>query len=471
MSQIWTAIIASMILTACSSGFQGSDTTTAGSTDTSSTSGSTDSGSNGNATPTPTATPVSGGSTKGVVAVSANRFLNSTGVNTHNDQGYSYNNYIAPLQYLGIRNVRDGIRNVNGLMAMNKQAGVKFAIGAYGDLTTLISTGKTLAAANALLAFEGPNEPNNFTFSYGGATGGGSGSWVPVANYQRDMYAAVKADATLAKYPVFGVSEEGAETSNLGLQFTVVPTGAGTLVPDGTKYSDYVNIHNYVSSNQNKWVDNMAWNAASPTLNAQWDGLYTEVGVTWSKHYQGYTNAQLLTVPRVTTETGWDNNSNQGGDVGQAVVLSNTFLSQFKQGWAYTFIYELVDGEGSDGTQGLYTSKYQPKTVATYIHNLTTILADTADIASPGKVDYSIANQPATVHDLLLQKNDGTFELVVWDERSDATVDSVTVNLGATYSSVKVYDIASGTTATKTLSSVNAVPLSLNNHAMILELK
>ena len=36
---------------------------------------------------------------------------------------------------------------------------------------------------------------------------------------------------------------------------------------------------------------------------------------------------------------------------------------------------------------------------------------------TPGWVNYSIPNQPATVHDLLLQKSDGTFELVLWGER------------------------------------------------------
>ena len=28
-----------------------------------------------------------------------------------------------------------------------------------------------------------------------------------------------------------------------------------------------------------------------------------------------------------------------------------------------------------------------------------------------------VANQPSTVHDLLLQKNDGTFDLVIWGEK------------------------------------------------------
>jgi hypothetical protein len=74
------------------------------------------------------------------------------------------------------------------------------------------------------------------------------------------------------------------------------------------------------------------------------------------------------------------------------------------------------------------------------------------------------------VHDLLLQKNNGTFELVVWDERSTATTDSVTVNLGASYPTVNVYDITIGSTPNQTLSNASSVPLTLNNHAVIIEL-
>lgn len=435
-----------------------------GTADSTATSGGLNSGAAGGSGSTPTVDQT------GVLAVSANTFLNSTGVNIHASQGYNYNNYIAPLQYMGIRNIRDGDGNISALLALNKQTGVKVCLLSEGDLNPTISAGQTLAASNALLAFEGPNEPNNFTITYNGQTGGGSGSWVPVADYQQTLYSTVKGTSAVSNYPVFGVSEEGAETTNLGLQFTTVPTGVGTLVAAGTQYSDYVNVHNYVCSNENSWVDNMAWNAASPTLNAQWDGLYGEVGLTWDKHYQGYTNTQLLTVPRVTTETGWDSTANPGGQVGQGVVLTNTYLSQFKEGWSYTFIYELIDGEGSTGDQGLYTSSYSPKLVATYIHNLTTILADTASVTNPNYLNYTIANEPATVHDLLLQKSTGNFELVVWDERSNSTVDNVTVSLGQTYPTVNVYDITLGTTPTQTLTNVSSVSLTLNNHALIVEI-
>jgi hypothetical protein len=129
---------------------------------------------------------------------------------------------------------------------------------------------------DALLAIEGPNEPNNWPITYYGQKGGGKSSWIPVAQFQKDLYSAVKRDLILKDYPVFHVSEGGAESENVGLQFLTIPKGAGTLFPDGTKYADYANVHNYVSGTAGGYEDNQAWKAADPTLNSHWDGLYVE---------------------------------------------------------------------------------------------------------------------------------------------------------------------------------------------------
>ena len=72
----------------------------------------------------------------------------------------------------------------------------------------LVETGKVLAEAGALLAFEGNNEPNNWGVTYQGEKGGGrEPSWMAVAELQRDLYHAVKSDPVLGKYPVWSISE------------------------------------------------------------------------------------------------------------------------------------------------------------------------------------------------------------------------------------------------------------------------
>ena len=405
----------------------------------------------------------------GVPGVSADAFLSSLGVNTHVDQGVSGGSYIAPLRYLGVRNIRDLPRHWQQYQLINRQTGVRLDLVGEGDLDGTISIGKALAASGALMAFEGPNEPNNFPITYNGQSGGGKGSWAPIAQFQEALYRAVKSSPDLQNYPVFAVSEAGAEIDNVGLQFLTIPTGTQTTFPDGTQYADYANAHNYVSSTRKIYVDNQAWNAADPTLNGIWDGLFGEYGVTWRHHFRGYSNEDLLTLPRVTTETGWDSVSDIGGERTQAVVLINVYLAQFKRGWRHTFIYQLRDGEGGTGNQGLFNSNSTPKLAATYIHNLTTILADTVPVASPDSLNYSVIDEPATAHDLLIQKSNGIFELVVWGEKVRG-IDNVRVNLGRTFAAVNLYDVTIGTTPTQTFSNVDSVSLNLSDHAVIIEI-
>ena len=71
-------------------------------------------------------------------------------------------------------------------------------------------------------------------------------SWLAVAKLQRELYTRVKGDPVLRKYPFWSISENGAEVDNVGLQFLTIPDGAGTLLPAGTRFADYANVHNYI---------------------------------------------------------------------------------------------------------------------------------------------------------------------------------------------------------------------------------
>ena len=171
----------------------------------------------------------------------------------------------------------------------------------------------------------------------------------------------------------------------------------------------------------------------------------------------------------MTTETGWDSVANPGGETVQGKVLVNTYLAQFARGWRYTFIYELGDGEGGGGNQGLFHADWSPKLAAVYIHNLTSILADTGTPTSAGVLNYAIANQPATVHDLLMRKSNGAFDLVVWGEQVHGS-NGVVVNLGGPHAAVNVYDVTNGTAPVRTFANVSSVPLTLSDHAMVIEI-
>jgi hypothetical protein len=122
---------------------------------------------------------------------------------------------------------------------------------------------------------------------------------------------------------------------------------------------------------------------------------------------------------------------------------------------------------------GFYKPDYTPRKAAHYLHNLTMMLADPRFTKHPdedaGKLAYAIPNPPATVHDLLLQKSDGTFVLVVWNERVTGS-DRVAVQLGRPYPSVRIYDPTLGAAPVQTVNNTASLPLTLSDHPLVIEL-
>lgn len=412
-------------------------------------------------------------------AASAEDFLDSIGVNSAvARRGERLTNTVNAARYLGLRWIRAGYESeipIADLVALHRQTGVRFSYGLMSggtNLDRLLSGARQLAAAGALLALEGNNEPNNWGVTWEGERGGRDGTWLPVAKLQRDLYRAVKSDPVLKAFPVWSLSENGAQSDNVGLQFLTIPPGAGTSMPEGTRYADFANCHNYVT--HPGWPglhDNQAWVAADPSAGCRVDGLYGNYGSTWRRHFAGYPESALRTLPRVTTETGVTIEGPITEEI-QARLYLAVYLDQFKRGWKHTAIYLLRDrtDEGGNQTFGFLRPDYTPRLAADYLHNLTTILADKPSPARPGELAYSIANPPVTVHDLLLQKADGHFALVVWDERFTGGADRITVEFGAAAASMALFDPTTGTAPVQVLRNVSSVGLSLSNHPVVLEL-
>ena len=123
-------------------------------------------------TPTPSPSPTPGG----IAPIRASDFLNSLGVDTHIIQGVdSSAQVIAGLQYTGIRNIRDDATHDPAMFA--NLCNVHAATGAMvdelpivdsesNDIQDSLAEYESLATCGAMLAAEGPNEPNNFNFSY-----------------------------------------------------------------------------------------------------------------------------------------------------------------------------------------------------------------------------------------------------------------------------------------------------------------
>jgi hypothetical protein len=242
-------------------------------------------------------------------------------------------------------------------------------------------------------------------------------------------------------------------------------------MPDETVFADAANVHNYIYHPGSPGLsDNKTWNAADPTSACKVDGLYGNYGRTWARHFPGYSEDELIRLPRVTTETGCTIDGQVTEEI-QALNLLSMYLDQFKRGWSHTSVYLLRDrtDEGGNQSFGFFKADYTPRKAAVYLHNIMTILADQGTVSQPGHLNYSFSEQPATVHDLLLQKSDGQFELIVWGEQLTgcATIDVV---LGEKRKTVRVYDPTKGTTPTQTLGDVDSIQVSICDHPLVIEI-
>ena len=417
-------------------------------------------------------------------AVSVNDFLNSLGaVSSVSRRGETIEGTIECVRYTGLRWLRGGFEDnapIEDFIRFHRETGALMCYGLLSgksDLNRLLNDARQLAGVGALLSIEGLNEPNNWGITYQGEKGGGKNSWMAVARLQSDLYNAVKSDPVLKNYPVWMPSETGAQTDNAGMQFLTIPEGANTLMPAGTKYADYACCHNYI--NHPSWHglhDNQTWLSSSTGKDCPVDGLYGNYGLTWLKKFPGYSEKELETLPRVTTETGYAISEKEGvTEEIQARLYLNLYLSQFKRGWKHTAIYLLKGRADEPEHEGyaFYTLDYKPKQAAHYMHNFTSILADEKSMKSPaGQLGYVIPDQPVTTHDLLLQKSNGRFMLVIWGERfGSGGSDRITVKFGKKTKQIDVYDPTTGTTSLSKHQKIDSIDLEVSDHPVILEIQ
>ena len=443
-------------------------------------------------------------------AVPANKFLSSIGVNTSINRRFEYlSNTQECMEYIGARWIRASIvanphgateipetstpgtaNSIADYKHLYENAGIRFSfgLGAGGRDTNIpvyISSVKRLIEAtdpNIIIALEGNNEPNHsawyivFEDEIGGGSGSGKTNWKPVARMQKKFYEDVKADPVLKNYPVWDLSYGGAGQDNVGLQYLKVPDNEPNVPAEfhGVTFADVANLHNYFDhpsfpAPQN----NQTWRAAEPSSNVPpgVDVLYRHYGKTWAGGYLGYADEELVKLPRVTTETGMTIRDNITEEL-QGLMYLSLYLSQYKRGFEHTAMYILRDRVDESGNQsfGFYNGNYKPRLSAQYLHNMTTILADKKDIATPGQLTYSITGRTVNIHDLLLQKEDGTFELVVWSERFRGGSDKITVGFDKKYDEIWVYDPTKGKNPVKILKNVDSFELEMTNHPYIIEI-
>jgi len=94
------------------------------------------------------------------------------------------------------------------------------------------------------------------------------------------------------------------------------------------------------------------------------------------------------------------------------------FAEYFRRGFKRTYKYELVsEGQsGSEGVFGLLRNNLTEKPAFRVVKNLISILSDKGPDFTPGSLNYVLEWSVENVRQILFQKRDGDFYLMVWLE-------------------------------------------------------
>jgi outer membrane biosynthesis protein TonB len=394
-------------------------------------------------------------------AKEADGVVESIGVNTH--LGYNdtiYNNFPMVrqrLQELGIRYIREGVslnrpdvysrlRTLAGdgihldVIAGDPQQ--RWEIGTIDQQLNMIE--KELSSS--VVSIEGPNEYDIQ----------GDSNWLPViTDYTKRLWEGVKAHPKLANLPVVGPS--------------ITRRNNMEAMGDLTPWTDYGNTHTYLSG-------------AAPETSSIWSG---ELGA--AAKASGSEPVQV-------TETGYHNaiNSSTSGhqpasEKAAGIYMPRLFLENFNRGTTMrSFSYELLDERNDtaksdiEANFGLLRNDFSKKPAAVAIERLIGLLSDKGPKFTPGSLSYSVEGAPSTAQQMLLQKRDGSFYLVLWNRVSawsqanrtdlDPADVPVTVKFGQSIASAETFEPNVSAGAVSSATNPTSLKVNLSERVSVIKL-
>jgi hypothetical protein len=317
-------------------------------------------------------------------AQQADSFVDSIGVNVHLTFAGNYQQYASVenlLQQLGVRHIRDGVPTTAASQAEVLRLAQSFGVTSdliiprpsSQSMSTII--GELDAVAPAMISIEGTNEPDNSP-----PEPGFPGS---IQQQQQQLYAAAKADPTLAAIPVLGPSLANPPSyAQLG---------------DLSQYLDQGSLHAYAFTNPHSRVDILDPDIALEQITA-------------------------ASKPIQVTETGWSTfpggSSLSVDEYASGSYFPKSLLITFAAGIAHTYLYELLDEEPSQpgdlGYFGLARSDFSLKPSGVAVRNLISLLADPGPAFTPSPLQIAVSG--LNVQHVLLQKRDGSYWLALWQD-------------------------------------------------------
>ena len=320
-------------------------------------------------------------------ATRANDFMEFVGISGVRPASFSEEQWPVAkerLEELQVRYMRswifDDAQNVNQQYELYHDLGIKFDL-IHPTLGTSPTEGITAIKSlyptfDMIAGIESINEP------FGMSSGGTINDY---RNHLIQLYNLVNSDEQLKDIPVIGIATAHPEEyKELG---------------DLSAYCDFGNIHPY------------------PTVNLPPSGGRLETWLNDANYTYG--GKQIW-----STESGYHTNTDQGGtpDHIQAKYLPRLLLYHFLEPRiTKTFYFTLRDHEPlpNDGKWWgicLNDSDLTPKPAFTAWKNMSAILNDFDADFETGSLDYTISGKTEDVYEVLLQKGDGSYYLILWNE-------------------------------------------------------
>lgn len=343
----------------------------------------------------------------------ADEFVDTMGHATHwgytdTPYGFAYEQVKKLLGELGIRHVRDGWHERE--TDLYNSLGVKTTM-IFGPQTSPADAVKLLTEHRDLTAMvEGPNEVDIFA---GSAAYKGKTFPEGAKLYQNELYTALKAEPKTAGLGVIAPS-----TARAGSNRQLAPmTGA-----------DYVVMHSYAGGQKPS-------NSLRGDVNNNLTNAFSILGV----------GATLK--PIVVTESGYHTALGSNVVIGgaqpgvseraQAKYLPRHFAEYFNAGIVRTFTYEFLDefpdygkdereAANAEACFGIVKRDLTPKPAYFTEKNLIALLSEsqwngtrwTTPRFAPAALDFALTGDVTNIHHTLLQKSNGDFYLLLWQEVS-----------------------------------------------------
>jgi hypothetical protein len=392
-------------------------------------------------------------------AAQSDSFVDSIGVQTHvSYTNTAYGNWtqvLAGLESLGVRHIRDGLPVSSTYLSNFQQmaaAGIRCTCGfTLPNSLTAAQIGSFVQQTQNAEALEAPNECD-------GGTNCGGGGLTGVANVVAFL-PLLDAASNSTKLPVVGPSFQ------MQLGYASAPNIAPLI--------NFNNLHVYFDGRN---PGSTGWGEGDP------EGNFYGSFAWWID--QG--NLDAPGTPDMITETGYMAypTATQAGTIPESVEASyipRTALLSFIKGIKRTFIYELVD-EASTTGYGLLANDFSEKPAFTALKSLIATLQDPGASFNPGSLNYSVTGNTNTMQNLLLQKRDGSYWLVLWLEQSSydatnnaptpVTPQNVTLSIGAGYEFGNLIQFdTTGNAASNALSTSGyTAPLTISDQISIVQI-